>query len=182
MREGSLDDFSADSTTSPEKIAPAGMTAPFTRVAVVSFASTFVPTGVFPAFTFCRMVTGNSCTEATLAAAEPGAGVFDCPKPKTEPEVAQPSETRLSAITYLRCGSNLPVGIRDLAPVRANWRDKAIGSSLTQITERWNGDNHVHLPLPAEFACAFSLVAGLPGWRALTESSFSREANRRNTS
>src|ERR1700691_2984219 len=110
MREGSLDDLAADSTTSPEKIAPSGMTVPLTSVASVSFASTFVPTGVFPAATFWRIVTGNSCAEAALGAAEPEAGAFDCPNRKMEPEI-NPSETRPSAVAKRRRGRNFLVGM-----------------------------------------------------------------------
>jgi hypothetical protein len=52
-REGWVPDLSTDSTTSPEKMAFLGTTVPLTRLAMVSFASIFVPGGVFPALTFC---------------------------------------------------------------------------------------------------------------------------------
>ena len=94
MREGSLDDFAEDSTTSPEKIAPAGMTAPLISVAIVSFASTLVPTGVFPAAMFCRIVTGNSWAEAALGAAVLGAAGFDCPYKDCASKVMEPKNTQ----------------------------------------------------------------------------------------
>src|SRR5579862_5604023 len=71
-RQGSLADFALDCTTSPEKVAPTGITLPPTRVAIVRLASTFTPTGVVPATTFWRIVTGNSCA-ATVSVV----GVFD---------------------------------------------------------------------------------------------------------
>ena len=60
IREGSLADLATDSVISPDSMASRGITVPFTRVASTSFASTFVPAGVFPATTLWRRVTGNS--------------------------------------------------------------------------------------------------------------------------
>src|SRR6266436_5801241 len=59
-RDGSVADLATDSVTSPEKMASRGTTTPSTRVATKSLAWTLVPTGVVPAATFCRMITGNS--------------------------------------------------------------------------------------------------------------------------
>src|SRR5258708_15524824 len=61
-RDGSVFVFATDSITSPVKTAFLGMTVPATNVATSSFASTFAPAGVFPAVTFCCMITGNSVT------------------------------------------------------------------------------------------------------------------------
>ena len=59
-REGELPDFATDSITSPEISVSRGITPPLVIVAITSRASTFVPTGVFPATTFSRSTTGSS--------------------------------------------------------------------------------------------------------------------------
>jgi len=59
-RDGELPDFATDSITSPEIIAPRGSTPLLIIVAIISRASTLVPTAVFPASTLCRKVIGSS--------------------------------------------------------------------------------------------------------------------------
>jgi len=76
-RDGSLPAFAADSTTSPENVAPIGITVPFTKVAMVSVASTLVPTRVLPAITFCRIVTGNSYAAEILVEGRAGCPAVD---------------------------------------------------------------------------------------------------------
>src|ERR1700761_715363 len=63
-REGVPSFRATDSVTSPENTAFRGKTTPLTSVAITSFASIFVPTGVFPAWIFCCITTGNSWTGA----------------------------------------------------------------------------------------------------------------------
>src|ERR1035438_8904740 len=82
-RHGPVADFAADSTTSPQKMAPIGITLPSTRVAIVSLASTLVPTGALPATIFSRSVTGNSCTTEVRGTGGFGAG-SDWPHKKAE--------------------------------------------------------------------------------------------------
>src|SRR5208282_278086 len=68
-RDGLVADFATDSVTSPDKMAPCGITTPLTIVATTSLAWTLAPTGVLPAATVCRMFTGNSSPAGRLRAA-----------------------------------------------------------------------------------------------------------------
>src|ERR1700694_5829359 len=81
-RDGSVEVFAKDSITFPEKMAFLGNTVPTPRVPTTSFAWISVPTGVLPAVTVCRMITGNSCTpEGT------GAEGFCCPSKRAEQKI-----------------------------------------------------------------------------------------------
>src|SRR5580658_8807431 len=96
-REGSLVDIAFDSMTSPEKVAPSGITTLFTRVAKVSFASTFFPTGVLPAIMLSRIVTGNSWAKAGFGREETGADELDCASKNTGPGNAAPNTSTTEA-------------------------------------------------------------------------------------
>jgi hypothetical protein len=62
------------------------------------------------------MVTGNSCTDARLAAAEFWVGVFDCPSRRVKPNPVNPNKTRLATFMKRWGRSIFFAGIFDLPP------------------------------------------------------------------